>query len=91
LVKQHPDYCRRLLTEAHQLIVTRVESSEQIVPDDDEPDETRWLYSRCNEAIAAWPGISEDRLVILVRSAVGELWTDEKVANSLEVMPKWWT
>jgi hypothetical protein len=91
LVKQHPDCCRQLLTESHQLIVTRVESSEQIVHDDDEPDETRWLYNRCNEAIAAWPAISDDRLVIFVRSELGGLWTDEEVANSLEQLPKWWT
>ena len=64
---------------------------EQIVLDGDEPDETRWLYNHCNEAIAAWPAMSEDRMVILVRSVPGGLLTDEEVASSLEGIPEWWT
>lgn len=90
LVKGHPDFCRQLSTTSHEIIATWVRSSERIVPDDDAADETRWLYSRINEAIAAWAQFAENRLVILVRSAFGTLWTDEEVRDALTTIPSWW-
>jgi hypothetical protein len=91
LVKGHPDYCRRLLTTSHEIIATWVRFSEQIVPDKDAPPETHWLYARINEAIAAWGEFAEDRLVVLVRSVLGGLWTDEEVAEALRGIPSWWS
>ena len=91
LVKRHPDYCRFLMTEARQIIATWVESSEHIILDDDSPSETRWLYNRLNEAFEAWSEMSDRRLVVLVRSVIGGLLTDEEVAKSMQTIPEWWT
>lgn len=90
LVKGHPDFCRQLLTSSHHIIATWVRYSERIIPDDDAADETRWLHSRINEAIAAWAQFAENRLVILVRSAFDALCTDEEVEEALRSIPSWW-
>lgn len=90
LVKGHPDYCRRLITESHEIIATWVRFTEQIIPDEDSRDETVWLYTHVNEAIAAWSTFAENRLVLLVRSVLGGLWEDDDVSNSLRGIPSWW-
>ena len=90
LVKGHADYCRRLLTESHEISATWVRFSEQIIPDEDSPDETVWLYTHVNEAIAAWSTFAENRLVLLIRSVLGGLWEDDDVSNSLRGIPSWW-
>jgi hypothetical protein len=90
LVKGHPDNCRRLLTESHEIIATWVRFSEQIIPDEDSPDETVWLYTHVNEAITAWSTIAENRLVLLVRTVLSGLWEDDDVSNSLRSIPSWW-
>ena len=90
LVKADPEYCRQLYTTDHQLIATWVRFTEQIVPDRHAAPETLWLYSRVNEAIAAWGELSERRLIVLVRSVLGGTWTNEEVAESLGVVPEWW-
>lgn len=91
LVKGHRDSTRRLYTANHQVIATWVQFSEQIIPDRDSPAETVWLYTHVNEAIGAWGKFAEDRLVILVRSVLGGLWTDEEVVGALATLPSWWT
>lgn len=91
LVKGHPDCCRRVLTGAHEIIATWVRFSERINPDRDAPDETVWLYTHINEAIAAWSTFAENRLVLLVRTVLGGLWEDDDVINSLHGIPSWWT
>ena len=91
LVKGHSDYCRRILTGPHAIIATWVRFSEQISPEQDAPDETAWLYSHINEAIAAWSNIAERRLVLLVRTVLGSMWEDHNVSDSLRGIPAWWT
>jgi hypothetical protein len=91
LVVEHPDHCRRLLTGSHEIIATWVRFPQRIDPDRDAPDETVWLYSRINEAMAAWGAFAENRLVLLVRTVVGGLWTDDEVSQSLRGIPAWWT
>jgi hypothetical protein len=91
LVKGHPDCTRRLYTANHQIIATWVRISERIIPDHDSPAETEWLYSRINEAIGAWARFAENRLVVLVRSVLGGLWTDDEVIDALGTIPSWWT
>ena len=90
LVKGHLDFTRRLYTSRYEVIATWVRFSERIIPDDGSPSETTWLYNRVNEAIAAWSEFAENRLVVLVRSALGGLWTDEEVTAALGVIPSWW-
>ena len=90
LVKGHRDYGRRLFTESHEIIATWVHFSEQLVPEDEVADETVWLYTHINEAIAAWSTFAENRLVLLVRTVLGGLWEDEEVTNSLRGIPSWW-
>ena len=90
LVKEHPDYCRRLLTGSQEIIATWVRFSEQIHPDQNAPDETIWLYTHINEAIAAWSTCAENRLVILIRTLLGGLWEDNDVIHSLSGIPSWW-
>lgn len=90
LVKPHPDGTRQLFTCSHEVIATRVRFTEQIIPDADANDETRWLYSRINEAIAAWGSFAEERLVVLVRTVLGGLWTDDDVSNAVGEIPSWW-
>lgn len=91
LVKGHPDYCRRLLTGSHEIIATWVRFSEHIKPDQYAADETVWLYTHINEAIAAWSTLAENRLVLLVRTVLGGLWEDDDVSDSLRGIPSWWT
>ncbi len=91
LVKENPDYCCRLLTDSHVIIPTRVHFSEQIVPDQDSPDETIWLCSRINEAIAAWNAFAETRLVLLFRTVLGGSWEDDDISCSLHGIPSWRT
>jgi len=90
LVKQHPDYSRRLHTGSHEIIATWVQSSERIIPDQEASDETVWLYSHINEAIAAWSTFAENRLVLLVRTVLGGLCEDVDVIKSLHGIPEWW-
>lgn len=90
LVKKHPDCTRRLFTANHQVIATWVHFSEGIIPDHDAPTETLWLYARINEAINAWGEFVENRLVILVRSPIGGLWTNDDVIDALRTIPLWW-
>lgn len=90
LVKGHPDSTRRLYTGNHQIIATWVRFSERIIPDRDSPAETEWLYARINEAIGAWAQFAENRLVLLVRSVLGGLWTDDEVIDALGTIPPWW-
>jgi hypothetical protein len=91
LVKQHPDYCRQLYTTNHELIGTWVYCSERISPDHDARPETHWLYCRVNEAIAAWGDLVDRRLIVLARSVLGGLRTDDEVIDSLATVPTWWT
>lgn len=91
LVKGHTDYCRRLLTASHEIVATWVRFSEQINPHQKAPDETVWLYTHINEAIAAWGTFAEKRLVLLVRTVLGGLCEDDDVSNSLLSIPSWWT
>lgn len=91
LVKGHPDDCRRLFTASHEIIATRVRYSEQIIPDRDSPDETVWLYTHINEAVAAWSAFAENTLVLIVRTVLGASWKDEEITRSLSGMPAWWT
>ena len=91
LVKGHPDCCCRILTGSHEIIATWVQSSERINPDQEAPDETNWLYTHFNEAIAAWSTFAENRLVLLVRTVLGGLWEDVDVIKSLHGIPAWWT
>ena len=91
LVKTDPEYCRQLYTTNHEVIATWVRFTEQIIPDRDAAPETLWLYSRVNEAIAAWGEFAERRLIILIRSVLAGLWTDEDVVDSLKTVPTWWT
>ena len=91
LVKGHRDYCRGLLTGSHEIIATWVRFSEQIIPDHDSPDETIWLYTHVNEAIAAWGEFAENRLVLLVRNLLDGLYEDDDVRSSLRSIPSWWT
>jgi hypothetical protein len=90
LVKGHPDYCRLLHTESHEIIGTWVRFSEQIILDEEVADETAWLYTHINEAIAAWSTFAENRLVLLIRTVLGGLWEDDDVSNSLRGIPSWW-
>lgn len=90
LVKPHRDCSRQLRTERHEIIATRVHYMEQIVLDPDAPRETEWLYHRVNEAISAWSEFGEDRMVVLVRSVIRGLFTDEEVVDSLKTIPEWW-
>lgn len=91
IVKEHPDYCRQLLTASHEVIATWVRCSEQVKPGRDVPDETAWLYTRLNEAISAWSTFAENRLVLLVPTLLGASWEDDEVIDSLRGMPAWWT
>jgi len=90
LVKPHSDSSRQLQTESHEIIATWVRYSEQIMLDPDAPHETKWLYNRVNEAISAWSELEENRLVVLVRSVIRGLFTDQEIVDSLKTIPHWW-
>ncbi len=91
IMKPHLDYFRHLCTTKHEVIATRVRFSERIVLDGGASDETAWLYNRVNEAIGAWGEFAEERLIVLIRSCLGALWTDDEVLESLRTVPAWWT
>jgi len=89
LFKKHRDYSRRLYTNDHEIIATWVRHSEHIIPDQEAPDETRWLYHRVNEAMDAWHEFAERRLLVLVRSVIGGLWSEDEVNRALVGVPEW--
>jgi hypothetical protein len=90
LVKRHPDQSRQLLTSKHEVIATWVQFLEKIHARKNAPSETQWLYSRVNEAIGAWEGLTQNRLLLLVRIVLGGLWTDEEVIDAVCQIPSWW-
>jgi hypothetical protein len=90
LGKSDPDYSRQLRTTNHEIIATWVTGVERLGSPRPGADEYGWLHSRVNEAIAAWSEFADDRLLILVRTILGGLWTDDEVAASLESIPEWW-
>lgn len=90
LGKRRPDQIRKLLTSKHEVIATLGQSLETIRAHKNAPTETKWLYSRINEAIGAWDGFTENRLLLLVRIVLGGLWEDEDVTDAVRKIPAWW-
>lgn len=80
----------QLLTERYEVYVQRAHVSDIVPRNPNEFDEHRWLEQRLAEALAAWAGFSEERLIVLVREVLGGLWEDRDVSDSLEQLPAWW-
>lgn len=90
LMRSQPNVCRRLITDAHEITASWGQPSRQIVPTN-APPETQWLNARINEAVAAWGKMAETRLLLLIRTVIEGLWTDEEVAQALHGIPAWWS
>jgi len=90
LVKPDSTVCRQLCTMSNEVIARWVRCTERVKPRRDAAPETIWLYNRLNEAAAAWAEMAERRLIVLVRSTFGGLWTDDEVIASLDETPDWW-
>ncbi|MDA1229567.1 MAG: hypothetical protein O2856_02210 [Planctomycetota bacterium] len=90
LERRHPDQSRKLYTSKHEVTATWVQFLEKVRARKNAPPETLWLYSRLNEAIGAWEGVSENRLLLFVRTIVGGLWEDEEVIDAVRKIPIWW-
>lgn len=90
LGKRRPDQIRKLLTSKHEVIATRAQFLEKLHTRKNAPTETRWLYSRVNEAISAWEGFTENRVLLLVRIVLSGLWEDEDVTDAVRKIPAWW-
>lgn len=84
------DGYKRLQTENHELLAVWSGTGKAIGLDRNASPETVWLYCRLNEAMAAWGDVVERRLIVLIRSPIGGLVTDEEFADALEVLPNWW-
>lgn len=82
--------CLQLLTRDHEIYANRFDATEEVVPNRNAGSETVQLYDRIDEAVHAWSEICERRLIVLVRSVLGGLWTDEEVKASLTTIPGWW-
>ncbi len=80
----------QLLTERYQIYVRCVHGGDMVPRNVNECTEYRWLEQRLAEAIAAWDGFSEERVIVLVREILGDLWEDRDVSDSLNQIPKWW-
>ena len=82
--------CLQLLTRDHEVCANWFDSTEEVVPNPNAVSETVQLCDRIDEAIHAWSEVCGRRLVVLVRSVLGVLWTDEEVKVSLKTIPDWW-
>ena len=90
LGKCYPAQSRKLHTSKHEVIATWGQVLEKILAHKNAPSETKWLYSRINEAIGAWEGFTENRLLLLVRIVLGGLWEDKDVTDAVRKIPSWW-
>lgn len=51
--------------------------------------EEGWLSSRLREAAAAWEGVADERVVVVVREVLGPLVTEEEVQAAASSVPTW--
>jgi hypothetical protein len=88
--KSDPNCSRQLYTANHEIVATWVTGAERLGSPRPGADEGVWLHNRLNEAVVGWSEFADDRLLILVRTILGGLWTDDEVAASLKSIPDWW-
>jgi hypothetical protein len=86
----NPECHFQLMLEGRELYAAWVAGNPVVTSPAKGCDEYKWLYQRLNEAIAAWGNLVDRRLIVIARSAIGGLWTDEEVADSLHSLPDWW-
>ena len=55
----------------------------------DQFPEQQWLASRLREAAAAWDGVADRRVVVVVREPMGASTDDEEVRTALQSVPGW--
>lgn len=80
----------QLCTTKHEVFAAWVTSPKKLGFGKQATPETIWFYNRINEAKEAWRELAERRLIIVVRSLLGGLYTDEELIQSLATLPRWW-
>lgn len=83
--------CRQVLTPSYEVMAAWIESSERFAPHKTAPGESKWFYSRMNEAASAWAGLVDKRLMIVIRSVLSGFWTDDEIQHTVGTIPAWWT
>ena len=89
-LNEESNSCLQLFTKNHELFTTWARSTDTTSHSPEAFTETTRLYNRFNEASSEWGNICDSRLIIIIRSVIGGLWTDEEVADSLDSIPEWW-
>lgn len=85
------DVSRHLYTNEHELVATWARDVRKRTPDAEMTPETLWLHHRVHEALNAWCEITEDRLLVLVRTVLSGLWSDDEISDVLQHLPDWYT
>jgi hypothetical protein len=86
----NPECHFQLMLGGRELYAAWVAGNPVVTPPAKACHECNWLYQRINEAMGAWDNLVDRRLIVIVRSVNGGLWTDDEVAASLHYMPDWW-
>ena len=84
------DTYRQLYSHRHEVFAGWRDSTVRLKTRRNAPPETVWLRDRLEEANSAWGNLVNRRLIVVVRTVVGGLWTDQEVAESLQTSPQWW-
>jgi hypothetical protein len=90
IARCNPEQHFQIMTGACEMYAAWVAGNPLVAPPANACDESIWLYQRLNEAIAAWGNLVDRRLIVIARSVIDGLWTDDEVADSLRSMPDWW-